>query len=423
MNYIHSSTRLFLFIFYLLCAIGCKKNENKKEDNIASGTTGNLNWTLNSDGTLNISGVGEMPNYFYNIHIPELWPPWPIDSIKAVVIKDGITSIGNGAFFNTALTSVTIPNSVVYIGIEAFAQCRSLTSVTIPNSVTFIENNAFTDCRALTSLIIGNSVKSIGNGAFGGCRALTSVTIPNSVITIGDEAFVECRALTSLTIGNSVTSIGNTAFRMCYNLTSVIIPNSVKSIGNWAFSVCTGLTSVTISSSVTYLGECAFLGCSGLTSIDVVNSNTSYSSETGVLFNKTKTTLIQYPEGKTGAYYTIPNSVKSIGDWCFSGCIGLSSITIPNSVTSIGIAAFTDCNLLTSITIPNSVTSISNLAFRRCTALNEIINESVTPQEIEADVFSSTDISTCTLRVQAASLDAYRNAPVWRDFGNIVAIE
>ena len=117
--------------------------------------------------------------------------------------------------------------------------------------------------------------------------------------------------------GKSVTSIGHSAFDGCRGLTSITIPNSVTSIGDWAFEHCTGLTS-----------------------INVASGNNYYSDNNGVLFNKKKTELIRYPEGKSQTSYTIPNSVTSIGVGAFFDCTGLTSITIPNSVTSIGDGAF-----------------------------------------------------------------------------------
>ena len=160
---------------------------------------------------------------------------------------------------------------------------------------------------------------------------------------------------------------------------SEIDGKSVTSIGPSAFYGCTGLTSITIPNSVTSIGYSAFERCTGLTSINVASGNNYYSDNNGVLFNKKKTELIRYPEGKSQTSYTIPDSVTSIGSWAFNGCTGLTSITIPNSVTSIGDSAFYGCTGLTSITIPNSVTSIGDGAFDGCTDLTSItIPNSVT---------------------------------------------
>ena len=184
----------------------------------------------------------------------------------------------------------------------------------------------------------------------------------------------------TVVIGDSVTSIGECAFYYCTGLTSVTIPDSVTSIGDGAFENCTGLTSVTIPDSVTSIGDEAFNNCTRLTSITVKEGNPKYSSdEYGVLFNKDKTLLIQYPIGNKRTSYTIPDSVTSISYAAFSGCTSLTSVTIPDSVTSIGEAAFWLCTSLTSVTIGNSVTSIGSSAFSICVSLTSVtIPDSVT---------------------------------------------
>lgn len=235
-----------------------------------------------------------------------------------------------------------------------------------------------TDCVESTkgaitipSEIDGKPVASIGYKAFKDCTRLTSITIPNSVTSIGDLAFSNCSGLTSITIPGSVTSIGYGTFADCSDLTSVTLGDGVTSIGTWVFCHCNSLTSITIPNSVTSIDDSAFRICSGLTSINVASDNNYYSGNNGVLFNKKKTELIRYPEGKSQTSYTIPNSVTSIGRYAFDDCTGLTSITIPNSVTSIGDWAFCYCTRLTSITVPDSVTSIGEGAFY-CSGLTSI---------------------------------------------------
>ena len=170
--------------------------------------------------------------------------PWTEikESITAVEIQDGVTSIGNVAFLN----------------------CTDLTSVTIPSSVKSIGNNAFSGCSKLTSVDVPNSVTSIGGGAFEGCSALTSVTIPGSVTSIDGNTFNGCSDLTSVTIPSGVTSIGGGAFYKCTSLTSVTIPGSVTSIGYEAFKDCTALTRVTFipgtADAALLICEAAFTG-------------------------------------------------------------------------------------------------------------------------------------------------------------------
>ena len=261
--------------------------------------------------------------------------------------------------------------------VEITAYNGTATELTIPSTiddkkVTSIGGSAFYDCDSLTGIIIPDSVTSIGDYAFYDCNGITSVTIGNSVTSIGDGAFYYCDILTSITIPDSVTSIGDWAFSDCYSLTSITIPDSVTSIGDSAFEYCDSLTSVTIGNSVTSIGDRAFRYCDSLTSINVNANNKYYSSVDGVLFNKNKTELIQYPIGNKRNSYTIPDSVTSIGDWAFYYCESLTSVTIPDSVTSIGEYAFAWCDSLTSITIPDSVTSIGDEAFTHCYSLTSI---------------------------------------------------
>ncbi len=180
----------------------------------------NLTWSLDTEtGVLTISGTGDMTNYTSTSKIP--WYGHR-ESIKKVTIENGVTSIGDTAFYwCIGLTSVTIPDTVTSIGFEAFYWCIGLTSVTIPDTVTSIGSWAFASCSALTSITIPDSVTSIGNSAFYECAGLTSITIPNGVTRIHDNAFYGCTGFKSITIPESVTSIDDKAFDGCENLKTV----------------------------------------------------------------------------------------------------------------------------------------------------------------------------------------------------------
>lgn len=232
--------------------------------------------------------------------------------------------------------------------------------------------------------IEGKPVTRIGRFAFEERSEVTSVTIPASVTVIDYSAFADCTGLTNLTIPGSVTNIGDWAFAGCTGLTSLTIAEGVTSIGKSAFSRCAGLITVTLPASTSSVDTSPFYSCTGLTAIDVAPGNADYTSEGGVLFNSSKTQIIQYPPGKEGAY-GIPSGVTEISN-AFTNCTGLTDITFPESLHEIGWAAFAGCTGLTTLAIPESVTSIGYKAFARCSGLTDVsIPESVT--EIEGGAF------------------------------------
>ena len=298
--------------------------------------------------------------------------------------------------------------TVISIGDDAFSD-GSLNSVTIPSSVTSVGSNAFLG-NPMTGVTIGTGVTNIGFQAFGG-TLLTNVILPGNVRTIGDAAFADCPSLTAIavnannanyssiagvlynksqttliqcpgaesgnfTIPPSVSNIEALAFAGCFDVTAIAIPNGVASIGNDAFAGCS-LSSVSIPSRVTSIGTGAFLGIS-LTEIIVDPGNPAYTGIDGVLFNKSHTALIEYPQGKSGVSYAIPNTVNSIGNTAFAGCSSVGSVMIPNSVSSIGFFAFSQSGL-TSVTIPSNVTNIGVGAFLGCTSLTSVCFEGNSP--------------------------------------------
>jgi len=284
--------------------------------------------------------------------------------------------------YNGTATDVIIPASMGITEIEesAFFHCTNLTSITIPNSVTSIGTRAFERCEKLTSVMFADNskVNIIGDEAFFECFNLISINIPNSVIIIGKKAFASCSSLSNIDIGNSVTSIGNYAFYN-NNFSNITIPKSVKTIGESAFLSCRNLKSIVIPTSVSDIGQGAFVACESLTSIKVAMGNAHFISSNGILYNKNKTALVQYPAGKKGTSFTIPNSVISINGEAFNSCTSLKRVTIPKNVTDIGEYAFADCANLEKLTIGNGVKSIGDGAFSGCRRLASItIPDSVT---------------------------------------------
>ena len=275
--------------------------------------------------------------------------------------------------------------SVTYLGYGCFSGCSGLTGITLPNSVTSFGNGCFSGCYGLTSITLPNSVTSLGNGCFSGCYGLTSITLPNSVTSLGERCFELCSGLTSITIPNSVNSLGVSCFSGCSGLESIVVEsgntvydsreNCNAIIETATNTMHSGCKNTTIPNSVTSLGEWCFHGCTGLTSITLPNSVTSLGEW---CFH-----------GCTGlTSITLPNSVTSLGNGCFKDCSGLTSITLPNSVTSLGKWCFEDCSGLTSITIPNSVTSLGKWCFHGCTGLTEVHVNRETPPATGSGIFS-----------------------------------
>ena len=335
-------------------------------------------------------------------------------SLTSVTLPNSIIHIGNWAFYScSSLTSINIPNSVKSIGDNAFDGCSALTSVTIPNSVELIGWEAFLDCKSLKSVTIPNGVTHIMGKAFSGCTSLTSITIPNSVKRIWEETFYGCSSLKSVTIPDGVTHIGERAFAGCDSLKWVRIPTSVIEIGEGAFPEHTKITRVemftykhngithSFTSSITPTDS--VFADAKIFSIGPLTYKTTSSTTAEVCYADKDITRVSIPTTVTNDHttyhvtrirreafkycaqltsVTIPNSVTEIGNLAFGGCYSLTSITIPNSVKKIGSYAFIKCSALTNATIPNSLKSIEYNAFSYCSSLSSItIPNSVTSIE------------------------------------------
>lgn len=347
-------------------------------------------------------------------------------ALTEVVIKDGVTEIGNQTFQGcTGLTNVTIPDSVQKIGAWAFYLCGGLKNVDIPANVE-IGNSSFRQSGLEQVTVSGGSVgqyafhrnvslkkidincETIGDEAFSGCDYLTDITLGENVKTLGDKAFYTCDALERVEIPSTVTDIGEKTFYSCpalkeaiiragtvkagtfYNcraLTTLIISDNATldatftvrnayasgtletvkigkgEIGNSAFSNCTRLTTVELGDGVTSIGTSAFLKCTQLSSIAIGSGVPSIG--TSAFSGCTALTNANIGSG-------------AIGESAFNGCTSLVNVTLGNGVTQIGKNAFIRCAQIPSITIGSGVTSIGSGAFNGCTALTEAVIQSGT---------------------------------------------
>ena len=330
------------------------------------------------------------------------------NQLTGLNIGSSVTTIGGSAFaYCTGLTgTLLIPNSVTSIGYSAFYQCTGLTGdLILPKSITKIEESTFAYCKGLNgSLVLPDSLRTIGNSAFANCNGLTgNLIIPKKVNSIGNSAFAFCpKFIGALTLSDSLSTIGYSAFANCSSFTgSLIIPPAVTSIGDLSFSNCYGISgNLIIPSDVAYIGVCPFDACP-ITSFEVSALNANYSSVDAVLFDKNKTTLIEYPGAKQG-FYKIPGSVSSINYIAFDNCKGLSGVSIPTSVNYIGSSAFQYCSGLASIysyaSIPVSI-------------------------YFSSSVFYGVSKTNCTLYVPTGSKNAYQKSNQWLDFSNLVEFD
>ena len=240
------------------------------------------------------------------------------------------------------------------------------------NDPTVIGDYAFCECSSLTSVTIPDSVTWIGSSAFYGCSSLP--VIDN--IRYADTCLVEVvdKSLTSYSIKEGTRIIGSFAFYSLSNLTNITIPNGVITIGDQAFEWCSSLTSITIPDSVTRIGYSVFSGCESLPVIDNIRYADTYLEE---VVDKSLTS------------YSIKEGTRFIGESAFYECDNITEITIPNSVIDIASGAFSWCNNLTSVTIGNSVTNIGKYAFQECSSLTSITCYASTTPSIQSNTFMS----------------------------------
>lgn len=398
--------KLLSVLLAVLLLVGCLPLSASAIE-ISSGTCGaagnesKVTWSLSDTGVLTISGTGAMKDYYHNLD-PSPWYEYK-EKIETVLINEGVTHIGDTAFWQCNMTSVSIPASVTEIGgtlvggVASVLESSRLTKITVAannknfvseDGVLFTKNKAKLLCYPqgkTGAYVIPEGVKTMEYDAFSYCTGLTGITIPASMTNLTDsntsdpfDQFSECPSLTRITVSkesksfadqdgvlfnkdktilircpgkkagayvipNSVTSIASGAFEDCSGLTSIDIPENVTSIGGMAFSDCSGLTSISIPKGITVIKFATFSGCNGLTRI------------------------------------IIPEGVTDIGTLAFSDCTSLTYVSIPESVTIIRDFAFYGCTSLQTVTIPKSVTCLVERAFMNCSSLRKAVFEGNVP--------------------------------------------
>ena len=322
-------------------------------------------------------------------------------------VKTGLTEVvANTSHQYTG--DIVIPETITYEGKEY--------------TVTAIGESAFFQ-RNITSITFPNSITSIDRAAFYCCSSLDSVALPEKVTVIGDMLFANCTSLRRVVIPEGLTLIDNSAFNSCYSLDSLIIPNSVTRIEDWAFALCKGLTYVEMSKGLTYVGRGAFGDCSALNTV-IIPDLTSWSMINFGDYNSnplttTKTLKINNEEIRD---LVIPDDVTYIGDYAFRGCTNITSVTMGENVTKIGTSAFYGCKNCASITIGENVTSIGSWAFYGCSAMTSLTSLPRKVPSTTSNSFDSAIKDQAILYVPSAALEAYSSKAPWSDFYDIVAL-
>jgi hypothetical protein len=327
-----------------------------------------VTWYVDDENVLHIEGNGPMMDYYSSNSTLGSLPPWDsyATELTGVVVGDGVTSIGNYAFYDkdskkyASIRNVTLPNSLESIGNYAFYQCLALRDITLPDSLVSIGDYAFYGCRTMTTVTIPGNVSYFGSYAFYQCLALTDLTVKSGVTNIGNYAFTGCSKLEYITLPNTLTQIGESSFQNCSLLSEIELPDSLTSIGSKAFQSCVALTEIKIPEKITTLSSNTFYGCTKLESVDLPDSLKTIGAS--AFYNCTA-----LPE------IFIPDSVTSIGSSAFAGCKALASVNIPDGITTLSYAVFKECTSLTEIEIPDSVTTMESNVFQGCTSLKEMV--------------------------------------------------
>ena len=344
--------------------------------------------------------------------------------ITTLEIPSEITSIGDGVFLSSnSLTNLTLSSKITSAGKYAFNNCSNLKDVSYyihDDLATYIQKGHpafYLNCgikyywnnQEITTLEIPTSVTSIGNHAFYGCNGLTSVEFPSNLSSIGDWAFSNCSGLTSVVLPSSITKMGECVFYYCKNLSSVKLPSEITAISNSAFGVCISLKNIELPAGITSIGNNAFTGCSNLQNINLPSGITTIGS--GAFWDCSNLTNV-----------ILPSALTSIGNIAFVNCSNLANVTLSSNITSIGYSAFSDCKSLKNLTISKDVTSIKDIRFNNDYEDLELESVYVAWENpIEAgSFFDRIKISNCTLYVPQGTKEAYANADVWKDFGNII---
>lgn len=265
--------------------------------------------------------------------------------------------IGVGAFRNSKIQSVVIPDIIKEVCTDAFEYCKNLTNFVLPKDLTTIETCVFRYCSALTEIVLPSNIIEIEGGAFQGCTSLTKVVLPNGVMKLGGGAFMGCTALTEIFLPSNVVEIGTSTFKECTSLREIMLPDGLQIIGWSAFEGCTSFTEVVLPQELKYIGDTAFKNCINLEEIVLPDNAFQIGDDTFAntiyLDNMGETVIIK------GMLLKMETRAEDV------------ELIIPDGVISIGIE-MPFGNKIEKIILPSSAKNLSDI-YRDCYKLQEII--------------------------------------------------
>lgn len=275
----------------------------------------NLEWVLDADGTLTISGKGEMSEYTFKTSQHQFTSeeneqytnelenhkfPWFEKNdpklITKIIIEDGVESISDMAFYGTSVKSIILPNSIKKIGKSSIANCAELEKITLSDNITSIPTGAFNSDYKLTSIELPSKLNSIGTSAFLNCESLESINIPNSVTEIGERAFSNS-GLKKLVIPNEITVINSGLCSYCDKLETVVFSTATTEIKNDAFLECPKLKNIDLPDSLKKIGENAFLTGTNVNAYipkDVTNIENEAFNKKSVIYGYSNSTAEEF---------------------------------------------------------------------------------------------------------------------------------
>ena len=316
---------------------------------------------------------------------------------RKIELPTDVKYIGEYAFSGSDIKALALPESIIYMGYGAFADCNKIEEITVPfvgdcrldsngeptythpgdtpdadgtrgkyrNALWYLFGDNGTP-DSLKKVTLTDSV-TIGNEAFSGEDGITDVVLPKELKVIGASAFDGCSSLKSIVLPEGLEKINASAFKGCVAFSEVTLPDSVSAVGVSLFDGCVKLERVKIGKGITKLGEGSFYRCPSLSSFEVSSENTVYYAEGGCIIEKATAKLV------VGCKNTvIPSNIKIIGVGAFRNCISLTKVTLPEGLTEIERSAFESCTGLTEIVIPDKVTSIGASAFAECVNLKSV---------------------------------------------------